>query len=146
MRARILTMVMAAALGMAGEASACRVETASTVIYDRWIQDADQIILGHVVTIGHRQEPMYDGGTWSRPVIEVDRTRVLRGGSTDRIIVRGEDLVPQCEPTVTSEIRDLQIGDSVLVMLDDEQTAFGLMKATNYDARRYVDRLTRPAE
>ncbi|OGN43873.1 MAG: hypothetical protein A2795_11805 [Caulobacterales bacterium RIFCSPHIGHO2_01_FULL_67_30] len=139
-------MVMAAALGIAGAAEACRIEPRPEITYDRWIERADQLVFGRVVSIGHVREPTYDGRTWSRPIMQVDRRYVPRGGSPERITIRGENLVPQCVPTMTSEMRGLRVGDEVLVMLDEERVAFGLMKADSYEARRYVDRLTPPAE
>jgi archaeosine-15-forming tRNA-guanine transglycosylase len=139
-------MAMAATLGTASGAEACRIEPRPTITYDRWVEEADQVVLGRVVSIGQVREPTHDGRTWARPVMQVDRMRVLRGVSSERISVRGEDVMSQCEPTITSEIRGLRVGDEVLVMLDDEQIAFGLMKATTDEARRYVNRLTLPAE
>jgi hypothetical protein len=143
----VLLVAMAAALMVAGEAEACRVYRSPMPIYEGWFNAADGIVLGRVVSIGEIQEPDEGGRTWSRPVMEVEPVSILRGASSSgRISIRGEDLVSSCEPTLAGTISSLKVGDDVLVMLDEKQTAFGLIEASSDVAQSYVARLTPPVE
>ena len=139
--------IAAAALSLAGQAEACRVYTPPTVTYDRWFDSADQILVGRVSSIRKVEAINSLGDVWARPVVEVERLRALRGTSGPEIVtVWGETLIAMCQPTVSSNIENLEIGDEVVVMLDESGTAFGLIDNSLEVTQTYVARLTPPVE
>ncbi|WP_428150971.1 hypothetical protein [Brevundimonas sp.] len=146
MKPSVLFLTAAAVLAVAGQAQACRYSMPLTLIHDRWFENADRIVLGRVTSI----EPLQRTGEvyeWIPPVVEVERTRVLRGGSSpDLISVRAEGFAASCQPTINNEISGLAVGDEVVVMLDETASAFGLMKASSDITQSYLTRLTPPAE